>query len=204
MARLFTITNALQSVLAQSLHGSVDGRSLAHASPVPQQLQWVGATEVGAVSSASYIGAVRCRGNLMPAALRSARGTRVPLPCATLIISFYSFYVPGSYLTGMTSEARVSHGQMQQSRRAYKRTIFARRDCLVWLNLQFQPRCGLQGQTCYSTGLLALPLLSTLLWWPTMQISASHTNAIVTTTTNPRFASGSRATRALTRSFSLA
>ena len=63
----------LRVALASDLHASVDGRGLRESDLVPHQHQWV-AEATSLLSGANYIGAVKVRGNLLPSAVRAARG----------------------------------------------------------------------------------------------------------------------------------
>ena len=63
----------LRVALANDLHDSVDGRGLRESDLVPHQHQWV-ADATSLLSGANYIGAVKVRGNLLPSAVRAARG----------------------------------------------------------------------------------------------------------------------------------
>ena len=63
----------LQVALTSDLHASVDGRGLRESDLVPHQHQWV-ADATSLLSGANYIGAVKVRGNLLPSAVRAARG----------------------------------------------------------------------------------------------------------------------------------
>ena len=69
------ITNreSLRVALATDLHSSVDGRGLRESDLVPHQHRWVNQAS-GLLSGANYIGAVKVRGNLLPSAVRAARG----------------------------------------------------------------------------------------------------------------------------------
>ena len=69
------ITNreSLRAAFATDLHSSVDGRGLRESDLVPHQHQWVNEAS-GLLSGANYISAVKMRGNLLPSAVRAARG----------------------------------------------------------------------------------------------------------------------------------
>ena len=69
------ITNreSLRVALATDLHSSIDGRGLRESDLVPHQHHWVNEAS-GLLSGANYIGAVKVRGNLLPSAVRAARG----------------------------------------------------------------------------------------------------------------------------------
>ena len=64
----------LRAALADDLHSHVDGRGLRQSSEVvPHQHQWVADASVP-LCGASYIGALKVRGNLLYTAVRAARG----------------------------------------------------------------------------------------------------------------------------------
>ena len=79
---IVTSTHGLKSVLAQTLHQSVDGCGLSDAALVLQQHLWVNSgTRV--LSGSIYVGAVKIRGNLMATALRKSRGRELSSVCPT-------------------------------------------------------------------------------------------------------------------------
>ena len=68
-----TSGECLRAALASDLHSSVNGRGLRESDLVSRQHQWV-AEGTGLLSGANYIGAVKVQGNLLPSAVRAARG----------------------------------------------------------------------------------------------------------------------------------
>ena len=73
--------SSLRAALATDLHSSVDGRGLRESDLVPQQHLWV-AEGTSLLCGANFIGAVKVRGNLLPTAVRAARGrTGVSVLC---------------------------------------------------------------------------------------------------------------------------
>ena len=87
--RPITSGESLGVALAAALHSSVDGRVLCESDLVPHQHQWV-ADATRLLSSANYIGKVKVRGNLLPSAVRAARG------CTGLSILCGACQLPGS------------------------------------------------------------------------------------------------------------
>ena len=65
--------SSLWAALATDLHSSADSRGLRESDLVKQQHQWV-AESTGLLRGADNIGAVKVRGNLLPTAVRAARG----------------------------------------------------------------------------------------------------------------------------------
>ena len=77
---MITSLRGLKSVLAQTLHQSVDGRGLSDAALVPQQHLWV-SSGTPVLSGSAYVGAVKIRGNLMATPLRKSRGRELSSGC---------------------------------------------------------------------------------------------------------------------------
>ena len=77
---IVTSTRGLKSVLAQTLHQSVDGRGLSDAALVLQQHLWV-SSRTQVLSGSIYVGAVKIRRNLMATALRKSRGRELSSGC---------------------------------------------------------------------------------------------------------------------------
>ena len=91
---------SLRVALATVLHSSVDRRSLHESDLVPHQHRWVNEA-TGLLSGANYIGAVKVRGNLLPSAVRVARGR--PHMCPMWRLS--AAWITGSHLASVPEDS---------------------------------------------------------------------------------------------------